>query len=294
MPTAWPEYSRPPLRQSGANQAASQLEEAPSPSSRRSLPLKWYCLSRTIDKAVSVGKGEVVTKTSVEQVDYTIRESQRAKRVILKVSRRNGLEVVVPTGFDTRQLPRILKANRTWIETQLAKEQRASKMAAPNHIDLKAIGEHWQVQYQQDFDARFSLQEVGKDLLLVRGETSDAYGVARTLHGWLHLKAHVHLVPWLRDISREVGIPFKKATVRGQATRWASCSKLQNISLNRSLLFLPMHLVRHIFLHELCHIKQLDHSLRFWELVQQLEPDYKCIEAEVRKANRYLAEWITL
>ena len=66
-----------------------------------------------------------MTKTSVQQVDYTIRESQRAKRVILKVSRQNGLEAVVPKGYDTRQLPKILQANQAWIEKHLRRVNKA-------------------------------------------------------------------------------------------------------------------------------------------------------------------------
>ena len=118
--------------------------------------------------------------------------------------------------------------------------------------------------------------------------------VGSILTQWLHLKAHAHLLPWLKEVSQEVDIPFQKATVRGQTTRWASCSKIGNISLNRSLLFLPKHLVRHVFLHELCHIKVLYHSPEFWNLFHQLEPTCKDLEFDVRKANRHVPPWVSL
>ena len=96
------------------------------------------------------------------------------------------------------------------------------------------------------------------------------------------------------NVSQEVDISFRKATVRGQTTRWASCSNSGNISLNRGLLFLPRRLVRHVFLHELCHIKELNHSPQFWGLLNQLEPDCKALEAEVRKGNQYAPRWAQL
>ena len=233
-----------------------------------------------------------MTKASVQQVDYTIRVSQRAKRVILKVSGRNGLEVVVPRGFKTKRLPEILKANEAWINNQLQEAMLSPGQKNPEHVDLSAIGERWQVEYRPGAGGGFSLWEAAPSLLQIQGDTADFHGIALVLNRWLHQQAHAHLVPWLRGVSREVDIGFQKTTVRGQATRWASCSKLGNISINRSLLFLPERLVRHVFLHELCHIEQLNHSPKFWDLLGKFESDYKSLEAEVRHANGYVPPWV--
>lgn len=234
-------------------------------------------------------------KSGVQQIDYTLRESHRAKRVILKVGV-DGLEVVVPWRFGKRRLPGILEANREWIEKELQRIKESPALSVPEHIDLNAIDERWQVNYQirPTLDGRFSVEESASNRLLVEGDVDDIRGVSSVLTRWLHLKARAHLVPWLNEISREVDIPFQKATIRGQSTRWASCSKSGNLSLNRSLLLLPKHLVRHVFLHELCHIRELNHSPHFWKLLNQLEPDCKGLEAEVRKANRHVPRWALL
>ena len=233
-----------------------------------------------------------MTDISLKETDYHIRVSRRAKNVILKASAQHGLEVVIPLGFDPRGLPEILKAKEPWIEKQLQRFEGSPSLTVPKHIDLNAIDESWQVQYRPGSDGRLFLREVGPSALLILGDTGDPRGIALVLNRWLHLKARDHLVPWLRDVSGEVDIPFKKAGVRGQTTRWASCSQLGNISLNRSLLFLPKHLVRHVFLHELCHIERLDHSPTFWLLLEKLVPGCKGLEAEVRKANQYVPRWV--
>jgi len=229
------------------------------------------------------------------KINYTLRESHRAKRVLLKVGVK-GLEVVVPRRFSKRRLPEILKANRDWIEKELQRVKEAPSLVAPACINLSAIDETWQVDYQSQAtsDGRVSVKENASNRLLVEGDVDNIDGVSSVLTQWLHLKAHDHLVPWLKDVSQEFDISFKKATVRGQTTRWASCSKLGNISINRSLLFLPKHLVRHVFLHELCHIKALNHSPDFWRLLHQLEPDYKDLEVQVRKGNQYVPRWVLL
>jgi len=253
----------------------------------------------------------VVMRMRSRKIDYTLRESHRAKRVLLKVGV-NGLEIVVPKRFGKRRLPGILEANREWIERELQKVKESPSLVAPECIDLSAIDERWQVNYQSPptsdgrfsveetasgrllVDGRFSVKENASNRLLVRGDVNDVRGVSSVLTQWLHLKAHAHLVPWLREVSQEVDLPFKKATVRGQTTRWASCSKSGNISINRNLLFLPEHLVRHVFLHELCHVKELNHSADFWRLLSSFEGDCKSLEAEVRKANRYVPPWVSL
>ncbi len=229
------------------------------------------------------------------KINYTFRESLRAKRVILKVGV-NGLEVVVPRRFGKRMLPGILEANRQWIEKELQRVQESPTIIAPECINLNAIEESWQVNYQSDptSDGRLSIKEHTSNRLLVDGDVNDIRGVSSILTQWLHVNAHAHLVPWLREVSRDVDIPFQKATVRGQTTRWASCSKLKNISLNRSLLFLPKNLVRHVFLHELCHIRELNHAPEFWNLLHQLEPACKNLEVELRKANQYVSPWVLL
>ena len=225
-------------------------------------------------------------------IEYSVREHHRARRVILKVLTPSRLEVVVPRRFNRRRLPEIFQSHLDWIQRQLKMAENLPTIAAPNQVDLKAIDERWRVEYGVEMHGRNPVEERPGALLAVGKDPVDIDGIATALTTWLHGKAHAHLSPWLSDVSRETGIPFKKITVRGQTTRWASCSKLQNISLNRSLLFLPPQLVRHVFLHELCHIKRLDHSPNFWRILAELEPDCRVLEAQVRQGDKYVPYWV--
>ena len=234
------------------------------------------------------------------KIDYTLRESPRARRVILRVGVK-GLEVVVPRRFGRRRLPEIIEAHRDWIEKELQRIQESPAVVAPHSINLLSISNTWEVDYQSlaSSNDRFSVKEdaakgILPDRLLVKGDVDDVPGVSLVLIEWLHGKAHAHLVPWLKEISQEVAIPFQKATVRGQATRWASCSQSGNISLNRSLLFLPARLVRHVFLHELCHIREAHHAPGFWKHLSRFEPEFKGFESEVKKADGYVPDWVSL
>jgi len=82
----------------------------------------------------------------IANIDYNVRESQRARNVTLKVSRRDGLEVVVPSGFDQQLLPEILDSRRGWIDSQLERFEslpgRFEHNWPPQHLTLEALGHY--------------------------------------------------------------------------------------------------------------------------------------------------------
>lgn len=74
----------------------------------------------------------------------------------------------------------------------------------------------------------------------------------------------------------------KRVSIRNQRTCWGSCSELGNLNFSYRILFLPEHLADYIVVHELCHLGELNHSPRFWELVAQTQPEYKTHRKELR------------
>jgi predicted metal-dependent hydrolase len=76
---------------------------------------------------------------------------------------------------------------------------------------------------------------------------------------------------------------FNKINIRNQKTRWGSCSKKGNLNFNYKISFLPSRLAAYIIVHELCHLKEFNHSRRFWGLVRQAFPDYKEVRRELRR-----------
>ena len=68
---------------------------------------------------------------------------------------------------------------------------------------------------------------------------------------------------------------FRRVAIRNQRRCWGSCTALKNLNFNYKLLFLPPELCDYIIVHELCHLEELNHSSRFWNLVAQTLPNYK-------------------
>ncbi len=230
-------------------------------------------------------------------LDYTIRESPKAKHVSLKMSIKGDLEVIIPKGFDKKRIPEILRSKQRWIErvTRRMVDQQAlagSDVSAdrPRRISLQAIGEVWKVEYRPTRQPGIRISEQANFKLVLQGDTENADLCRAALQQWVAQKSQIHLLPWLSTVSKELKLPFKAGSIRHQKTIWGSCSIRKTISLNCKLLFLPKHLVRYVFVHELCHTIHLNHSQDFWKLVGKHESDYEALDAGLRDA-RYLVPW---
>jgi predicted metal-dependent hydrolase len=77
-------------------------------------------------------------------------------------------------------------------------------------------------------------------------------------------------------------INFNRLAIRDQSTRWGSCSRKGNLNFNYRIALLPEHLADYIVVHEMCHLRELNHSPRFWDLVAVALPDYARRRKELR------------
>ena len=86
--------------------------------------------------------------------------------------------------------------------------------------------------------------------------------------------------------ARLMGISYGRITIREQKTRWGSCSGKGNLNFNWKLTLMPMEILDYVVVHELAHRKEMNHSRKFWKIVEQVLPDYQ----ERRKRLRELAD----
>lgn len=227
---------------------------------------------------------------------FTIRESSKAKRVILKISAGHGLEVVIPKGFERNQVPQLIRAKRAWIEKAFEKINLRGVIAAhpptlPETIHLPAVNLAYHIEYLPRAGPLLELVQLNRASLRIRGNFSNSRECGELLKRWLHRQGRLHLIPWLQQLSSEIGLPYRNVQIRGQKTRWGSCSSHGTISLNHNLLFLRPELVRYLIIHELCHTVHLNHSPKFYQLYSQFVPNYRQLRQEMQPARDLVPWW---
>jgi predicted metal-dependent hydrolase len=229
---------------------------------------------------------------------YSIRVSTRARYLRLRVTVDKGLEIVVPRGYDQKRIPELLNTNQQWVQTALRRVDEVKRRqppepawSVPTQISLQSVGRTWHVETQASRARSVTVDELGPDRLRLRGRIEDDELSQAALQRWLLRQAHEILIPWLAAVSREIGIPFARTAMRIQKSRWGSCSRIGTISLNAKLLFIDPDLVRYILIHELCHIRELNHSKRFWNLVTAFYPPYKLAHRRLTAAWRSMPRW---
>ncbi len=158
---------------------------------------------------------------------------------------------------------------------------------------LRAIDEIWKVDY---IDSQMPLQLIFRphQEIAVIGKIHLVADCKKLLIHWIKNLAKIRLLHLLDTISQRIHLPYHKLTIRDQKTRWGSCTHEKNISLSYKILFLPEPLATHILIHELCHTVHLNHSGRFWKLVQKFDPDWQAHRVQIRKVNAFVPDWTDL
>lgn len=225
---------------------------------------------------------------------YTVRVSPRARRLHLKVSPLGKVEVVAPRRVAAQDVQLFVERHREWLRRILARlsaeraRYHADEQGVPARIDLRALDQTWTVRHVPG-GTRVAVDVCDGSVLHLRG--GDQATTVRALRRWLRRYALATLAPRLHEASLATGLPYGSLSVRAQRSRWGSCSSRGGISLNRNLLFLPPALAHYVMIHELCHTRHMNHGARYWRLVQRHAPDYRALEQELRRGDRYIPAW---
>lgn len=225
---------------------------------------------------------------------WNMRVSRRARRLSVRVYPGGRVEVVVPPGASAATVHRFVHSHREWIDQRVADLSAAAPQALdrrPSRIELRALGRSYEVSYRAS-PARAIRIETHADTLVISGPVHSEEAIGRSLRVWLAEIAHDELSILLAEVAAVGGFRFKRLQARRQRTRWGSCSASGTISLNVCLLFLDPAVVRYLLVHELCHTRHMNHSARFWALVEKYEPDYKRLDRELLKGWQCVPGWV--
>lgn len=238
-----------------------------------------------------------MTAEDTDTPAWQIRPSRRARRLQIRVSPWQGVEVVVPPRTSVREVEKFVSTHRKWAARAWAGILReypdAGSRIIPDSIELAAVNECWQVRQDATVISQHGWRQEANRILIQSGNDEPAEQGAQLRH-WLSCRARSVLKPWLAQVAEECGLQYARVQVRGQRTRWGSCSSQSSISLNYKLLFCEPPVVRYLLVHELCHTRHLNHGKRFWKLVEKFEPDCKNLDRQLGESWKCVPAWVEM
>ncbi len=205
-------------------------------------------------------------------IPYTIRRSPRARRVRVNVHthaerRAVAVEVVLPARAHERAAAAAVQELRPWIERRLAQAHAALARVAERGGTVPYLGETLQLIPEP---GRTRVHRRGGRLLVpADGDPRPA------LERFYRRAARREIAPRLDRATALAGTPYSGLSIRAQRSRWASCSARGAMSFNWRLLLAPEDVLEYVIWHEVCHLQVLDHSPRFWALVQRHWPRWR-------------------
>jgi predicted metal-dependent hydrolase len=201
-----------------------------------------------------------------EQIPYRIRRSSRARRVRVNVHPHDGVEVVLPVRVPDRAAATAVSELRPWIQRRLREAREALAEVAARAGTVPYLGRSLQLVPEA---GRTRVHMRGERLLVPDGDPRPA------LERYYRRAARAEVGVRLDRATAITGECYGGLDIRGQRTRWASCSAAGRMSFNWRLLLAPEAVLDYVVWHEVCHLEILDHSPSFWALLEQRRPSYR-------------------
>jgi hypothetical protein len=220
-----------------------------------------------------------MSTAEIGEIQYTVRRSARARRVRVNVHtlgehRSAGVEVVLPARAPERAAAIAVNELRPWIERRLAEARKVRERIAARAGTVPYLGSALELVPQA---SRTRVHRRGERLFVPAGDARPA------LERFYRRAARVEIAARLDRATELAGSSYSALDIRGQRTRWASCSANGRMSFNWRLLLAPERVLEYVVWHEVCHLEILDHSPSFWALLERRWPGYREDRAWLRR-----------
>lgn len=226
----------------------------------------------------------------MEKITYTLVRSDR-RTVEVRIGTGGGIEVRAPRKMPVIDIERFLETKRAWIENHVA-AQKARSLVTVEARRILYRGQ-WHTIGENDRDA---LYFDGSEFSAPKG--IDDAGLMAAMPGLMHKIAKQLLVPQVYATAKTMQLSPARVTITGAKTKWGSCSGVrqtnavptvgQNISLSWRLLAAPPDAIQYVIVHELCHMRELNHSPAFWAWVERYVPDWRAQKEVLAKVQTWV------
>ncbi len=199
---------------------------------------------------------------SCQDKNILIRRNRRSKHLRLRVDIKGRVILSLPLGCSKRQAQVFLDAHQDWITTQLAHRPQAPKWQNGSIICI--LGQSLTICHNPTLRGGVFIQG---DTLFVSGEASF---LTRRISDFIKRQTANYIETKARSLASQIDVTFRQIHLKDTTFRWGSCSGKGNLNFCWRLGMAPLFVLDYIIAHEIAHLREMNHSDRFWHLVSRL------------------------
>lgn len=224
-----------------------------------------------------------VARLHDREVPYVLTRRRRMRNVVMRIDG-EGLRVSAPPSAPLAAIEAALADKARWILKRLA-EHAARPRFDPAWRDgdvLPWLGGALTLRIEGTLRL-WPVERVGGTLVVAHPDGGDPAVAARLVEEWYDEQALALFRSRAAALAPLLGVAPPPIRLSGSRSEWGSCSAGGRVLLNRRLIHLPPHLVDYVVAHELAHLRELNHSPNFWELVARACPEHRALRRELRR-----------
>jgi hypothetical protein len=217
-----------------------------------------------------------------KQITYTLKRSGKRRSIGLRIDDR-GLTVSMPLRASESWLHSVLQDKANWVVEKLdgwqSRKREALRWADGESIPF--LGERLTLRIRQSLFAA-PAQQRGRELWLFVTDEGDAAHIEQMVSNWYRLQAAPLFAERVAHYAPLMGVAPRMLKLSAAKTQWGSCTTRGTVRLNEQLIRLPLKLVDYVVVHELAHLREMNHSAAFWEVVKGTCPNYAKLRRELK------------
>lgn len=200
----------------------------------------------------------------------------RSNRKTLSLMVKSDQKVLIRAPYRTKEeeILRFLAKHETWIERRVAELGQIS-LDLSDGAKLKLFGNEYRIER--------GLTALGNNILYL-----PVHDRMKKLVALLKQYSKQVMTSLTEHVSHTTGLCYSQLKISSARSRWGSCNKTGGLSYSFRIAFLPLDLIEYIVVHELCHTKHFNHSVRFWKEVEWIIPDYRNKRKTLKKYGTYM------
>jgi predicted metal-dependent hydrolase len=222
---------------------------------------------------------EDVIQFGARQIQYHLHRDDR-KHLRVVVSPEMKVDVFAPKTASNGQIHGAVEKKAPWIARTLDKLEAYHPLPSPKRYvsgeTLLYLGRQYRLKVEKGI--RQPAKLAGRFLWVWIEDKADVPSIKRAVDAWYRKRAHEALGWYMEKcyaISSRHGVPEPLLVIRAMRRRWGSCSPSGRITLNLRLVQAPVHCIEYVIMHELCHLKNQNHSKAFYSLLTRCQPDWR-------------------